>query len=163
LSHIKAQPLAFAFIANGRRSLPPPTKAHAMSTHRELIPASPLVIVVDDDAAVRNSLRFSLEVEGFAVREYVSGAESLKDAGGFSEGCLVVDHNMPAMTGLDLVARLRERAITVPTILMACHATSWLRERAIRAGIRLVEKPPLGSVLLDRIRGTGSGAAIPGE
>ena len=134
-----------------------------MSPHRELFPASPLIIVVDDDAAVRNSLRFSLEVEGFAVREYASGAGSLKDAGGFNAGCLVLDQNMPAMTGLDPVARLRERAITVPTVLMACHVTSWLRERAIRAGIRLVEKPPLGNVLLDRIRGTGSGAAVPGE
>jgi FixJ family two-component response regulator len=78
-------------------------------------------------------------------------------------GCLVVDQNMPGMTGLDLVARLRERAITVPTILMVCEATPTLKERAIRAGISLVEKPLLGNVLLDRIRVSFSRATIAGE
>jgi two-component system, LuxR family, response regulator FixJ len=134
-----------------------------MSTHHELSPAGPVVIVVDDDAAVRNSLRFSLEVEGFAVRDYASGAELLKDTGRSSGDCLVVDQNMPGMTGLDLVARLRERAITFPTILMACHVTPVLRERAVSAGISLVEKPMLGNLLLDRIRGVFSRATIAGE
>ena len=134
-----------------------------MNTPHELSPAGPVVIVVDDDAAVRNSLRFSLEVEGFAVRDYASGAELLKDTGRSGGGCLVVDQNMPGMTGLDLVARLRERAITFPIILMASRVTPVLRERAIRAGISLVEKPLLGNLLLDRIRGAFSHATIAGE
>jgi two-component system, LuxR family, response regulator FixJ len=134
-----------------------------MSTHHEFSPLGPVVIVVDGDAAVRNSLRFSLEVEGFAVRDYASGAELLKDTGRSSGDCLVVDQNMPGMTGLDLVARLRERAITFATILMACHVTPVLRERAVSAGISLVEKPMLGNLLLDRIRGVFSRATIAGE
>jgi len=46
-----------------------------MKTRDELSTAKPIVAVVDSDPAVRNSLRFSLEVEGFAVREYPGGAD----------------------------------------------------------------------------------------
>jgi two-component system response regulator FixJ len=123
-----------------------------MNSQGELSIAGPVVIVVDDDVAVRNSLKFSLEVEGFAVQVYSSGLELLNDAELPRDGCLVVDQNMPGMSGLDLVGRLRARDNVVPAILITSYPTAVLRERAAKAGVIIVEKPFLGTVLVDRIR-----------
>jgi two-component system response regulator FixJ len=111
-----------------------------------------IVIVVDDDVAVRNSLKFSLEVEGFVVRAYSGGTELLKDAELRRAGCLVIDQNMSGMNGLEVVARLRARDVVVPAILITSYPTAVLHERAAAAGIAIVEEPFLGTVLVDRIR-----------
>lgn len=111
-----------------------------------------MVIVVDDDLAVRNSLKFSLEVEGFAVRVYASGNELL-NAQAFSIcNCLVVDQRMPDMSGLELIARLRNLNVKAPAILMTTHPSGALSRLADRADIPIVEKPLLGNALVDRIR-----------
>ena len=122
-----------------------------MNTGHELSAARPVVIVVDDDPAVCNSLRFSLEVEGFVVRDFSGGAELLKDAEHSCADCFVIDDRMPGMTGLEVVARLRERNISAPVILIVSSPTPALAARAARAGVSIVEKPLLGNVLLDRI------------
>jgi two-component system, LuxR family, response regulator FixJ len=123
-----------------------------MKKQGELPALGPVVIVVDDDLAVRNSLRFSLEVEGFAVRAYSGGVELLGDAELPASDCLVVDQNMPGMNGLDLIAQLRARDIAVPAILVTSYPTAALSDRAAKAGVAIVEKPFLGTALLDRIR-----------
>jgi two-component system, LuxR family, response regulator FixJ len=111
------------------------------------------VIVVDDDAAVRNSLKFALELEGFDVRAYEGGPQTLADEGLKSEGCLVVDHYMPGMTGVELVEHLRERYVDIPAILITGKPTNELRLRAALSGIRQVlEKPLEDGALLDAIR-----------
>jgi two-component system response regulator FixJ len=128
-----------------------------MRRHGELSIARPLVIVVDDDVAVRNSLKFSLEVEGFAVRVYSGGIELLNDAELPRGGCLVIDQNMPEMNGLDLIAQLRSRAVAVPAILVTTYPTAALRTRAAKVGVAIVEKPFLGTILVDRIRELSAG------
>jgi two-component system response regulator FixJ len=122
-----------------------------MNRQGELSVAGPLVVVVDDDVAVRNSLRFSLEIEGFAVRAYSGGIELLNDTELPRDGCLVIDQNMPGMNGLDLVAQLRARDVAVPAILITSSPTAALSARAAKAGVAIVEKPLLGTALLDRI------------
>jgi two-component system response regulator FixJ len=123
-----------------------------MKTQADLPLTGPQVIVVDDDMAVRNSLKFSLEVEGFAVRVYPGGVELLSDTERPHGGCLVIDQNMPGMKGLDLIAELRARDIAVPAILVTSYPTVALRERAARAGVAIVEKPFLETALIDRVR-----------
>ena len=123
-----------------------------MKRQGESSATGPIVIVVDDDVAVRNSLKFSLEVEGFVVRAYPGGTELLKDAELRRAGCLVIDQNMSGMNGLEVVARLRARDVAVPAILITSYPTAVLRERAAAAGVTIVEKPFLGTVLVDRIR-----------
>jgi two-component system response regulator FixJ len=114
--------------------------------------ASGPVIVVDDDAAVRNSLKFALELEGFDVRVYEGGAEMLAREVPGSGGCLVVDQYMPGMTGLELVDRLRARRVDIPTILITAKGSEDLRRRAAISGIRQVlEKPLEDSALLEGI------------
>ena len=96
------------------------------------------VIVVDDDAAVRHSLKFALEQEGLAVRLFGSAEELLAATDLPTHGCLVVDQYMPRMTGVELVDRLRLRHVDLPAILITTHASSDLREAAIGSGIRQV-------------------------
>jgi two-component system response regulator FixJ len=111
-----------------------------------------VVIVIDDDLAVRNSLKFSLEVEGLTVRSYANGAQLLS-AGDLAHcNCFVVDQNMPGMSGLDLIALLRARQLSAPAILITTHPGPSLRTRAQKAGVPIVEKPLLGNGLLDKIR-----------
>ncbi|HEY4920626.1 MAG TPA: response regulator [Xanthobacteraceae bacterium] len=120
-------------------------------THEPAV-ANHLVIVVDDDAAVRGSLKFALELEGFAVRAYAKGDDLMSDAALSDCACLVIDQKLPGMTGIDVVAALRRRRIATPAILITSHPTSNLRERAAQAHIPIVEKPLLGSALIDRVR-----------
>jgi two-component system, LuxR family, response regulator FixJ len=80
------------------------------------------VLVVDDDSAVRHSLQFSLELEGFAVRLYADGRELLDDPHLPACGCLVVDQVMPGMSGLDVVDALRLRGSSNPAVLITSDA-----------------------------------------
>jgi FixJ family two-component response regulator len=123
-----------------------------MKKQGNLSTAGPLVIVVDDDLWVRDSLKFLLEAEGFAVRAYPGGLELLNDTELPRGGCLVTDQNMPGMKGLDLVAQLRARDVAVPAILITSDPTAAVSERAAKAGIAIMEKPFLGAALIDRIR-----------
>jgi len=109
-------------------------------------------LVVDDDPAVRNSLKFSLELEGFAVRLYANGRELLDDPRLPVYGCLVVDQVMPGLLGLDVVAALRDRGISSPAILITPHANPKLRQCAATAGVVVIEKPFFGNILIDAIR-----------
>jgi FixJ family two-component response regulator len=111
----------------------------------------PIVVVVDDDPAVRNSLRFSLEIEGFSVRTYSDGEELLNDTDVAASSCLVVDHNLPGTNGLQTIVKLRERHISVPAILVTSHPSALLLERATKAGIPIVGKPFIEDGLIDRI------------
>jgi len=112
------------------------------------------VIVVDDDAAVRQSLKFALELEGMNVRVYESGAQLLAEPELPKDGCLVVDYYMPSMNGVELMDRLRRRMIKLPAILITSRITEDMRQRATRSGFRqIIEKPLEDSTLLDSIRG----------
>jgi two-component system response regulator FixJ len=122
-----------------------------MEHQRDISNADP-VIVVDDDAAVRNSLKFSLQIEGFAVRTYTSPSEVLSAKELPASSCLVVDQNMPGMSGLNMLAALRKRGVSTPAILISGHVTAAMRDEAKRGGFVVVEKPFLGNVLIDCIR-----------
>lgn len=113
--------------------------------------AAPTVLIVDDDPAVRNSLQFALEIEGFAVRTYASASALLCDQNLPADGCLVLDQIMPDMTGLDLLALLRSRAVSLPAILVTTHPGPAVRQRAAIAGVGVVEKPLFGNTLLEAI------------
>jgi two-component system response regulator FixJ len=123
-----------------------------MTDQKEFSSAGCVVVVVGDDLAVRNSLKFWLELEGLTVRSYASGAELLA-AGELSRcDCLVIDESLPANNGLRLIAQLRGRQFSGPAILVTSQPSPSLRKEAEKAGVPLVEKPLLGNGLLDTIR-----------
>ena len=124
----------------------------AMDRHNGIAPLNPLVIVVDDDAAVRNSLKFLLEIDGFAVRTYES-AQELVRVGDLSDcRCLIVDQDMRHMTGFELDAALRKEGFDVPAILISENVTPALTKRASDVGIPVIEKPLVGNGLIELIR-----------
>ncbi|MGJ3263246.1 MAG: response regulator transcription factor [Salinarimonas sp.] len=114
--------------------------------------APELVVVVDDDEAVRRALTFSLQLEGLEVEAYESG-DHLLAATRSDVGCLVVDYRMPGMDGVTLVERLREIDRELPVILIASKLDPALQARAVAAGIDLVlEKPLEDAALIDGIK-----------
>jgi FixJ family two-component response regulator len=123
-----------------------------MDKHHELAVHVGVVGVVDDDPAVRKSLKFSLEIDGFVVRAYGDAKALLTETELSRFNCLVVDQNMPGTSGLDLVAELRRRGVVVPVILITSHPPKVLVARAGEAGVPIVEKPLLGNALLEKIR-----------
>lgn len=112
----------------------------------------PVVIVVDDDPAVCGSLKFALELEGFAVRTYPGAAEVLGAGGDDACDCFVIDQRMPKMSGLELIEALRRRQILTPAILIISQPNPVVSARAASAAIPIVEKPFLGNALMERIR-----------
>jgi FixJ family two-component response regulator len=110
------------------------------------------VLIVDDDPAVRGSLQFCLEVEGFLVRTYASAAELLNDEHVPENGCLVIDYRLPSLNGLDLLSQLRQRRIMLPAILVTSHPSEAVRQQISAAGAVLIEKPLLNEALLECIR-----------
>jgi FixJ family two-component response regulator len=123
-----------------------------MTLHTKLVPPRPIVLVLDDDPAVRSSLKFALEVEGFAVRVYPTGSDLLDEQDMPESGCLVTDYHLRGMNGLDLLARLRERKVRLPAILITTDPSAAVRSRAASAGVHLVEKPLLSDALFLGIR-----------
>jgi len=112
-----------------------------------------LILVVDDDTAVLNSLGFMLETEGFEVRAFSDIGELLHADSIHEANCLVVDYLMPAMNGFDVLGSLRRRQITAPAILITPRCDETLVGRAVAAGFaRVVEKPHLEDELVRAIR-----------
>jgi two-component system response regulator FixJ len=100
------------------------------------------IFVVDDDAAIRDSLRMMLEASGYTVRDFASAQAFLSDANLQDGGCLIVDIRMPGMGGLELQEELVRRKANVPVIVMTGHGDVPLAVRAMRAGaMDFVEKP----------------------
>ncbi len=98
---------------------------------------------------VLDSLRFLLEVAGYRVTAYASAAAFLAGGQPWPE-CLILDHHMPQMTGLDLVARLREAGITARIMLITASYSAAIGERAAELGVvKVLEKPPSEEDLLD--------------
>jgi two-component system response regulator FixJ len=112
-----------------------------------------VIIVVDDDPAVRAALKFSLELEGFRVHLCRSGLDLLAHPALQQSDCIILDYRMPEMDGLDVLAELASRAVPTPVIFITGPITAALRARAIRAGAkRVLEKPLLDGILTEHIR-----------
>ncbi len=111
------------------------------------------VFVVDDDDAVRNSMRWLVESVGLPVETYASAREFLETHDPNRPGCLVLDVRMPGMSGLDLQEKLHEKGIVIPIIVVSGHGDVPTAVRAIKAGaVEFIEKPVNDQLLLDTIQ-----------
>ena len=98
--------------------------------------------LVDDDDAVRDSLKTLLESYGLAVREYKSAVDFLNAPGTRNCGCLILDLHLPVLSGLDLIGIMRERAVQIPVVFITGRSDKETRERAMRAGaVAFLDKP----------------------
>jgi len=110
--------------------------------------ANPTIHLVDDDDAVRDSMRALLESYGMDVRDYVSGEEFL--SGEKKErSCLLLDMHMPGLNGIEVLESMRRCGSSLPVIVVSGRSDPGLKERAMRAGaLALFEKPVNDALLL---------------
>jgi FixJ family two-component response regulator len=100
------------------------------------------VYIVDDDEAMRDSLKWLLESRGLKVELYPSGEAFLRAFSGGLRGCVVLDVRMPGMSGMDLYTRLKARASTLPVIFITGHGDVPMAVSALKKGAAdFIEKP----------------------
>jgi two-component system, LuxR family, response regulator FixJ len=116
-------------------------------------PEDCVVHVVDDDGALRRSLRFLLESVEWQVRLHASAEEFLQAvAPPGAPSCVLLDIRMPAMSGLELQQVLRDRGIDMPIIFMTGHADVSMAVQAMKSGAAdFIEKPFKDQVVLEAV------------
>lgn len=112
----------------------------------------PVLVLVDDDPAVRHALGFAFETAGVRVHTFADAEAVLNVHDRTAWSCLVLDQKLPGMSGLDLLERLRAAGVEAPTILITTHPTRITRQRALEAGVEIVEKPLLDNQLSKKVR-----------
>jgi len=111
------------------------------------------VFVVDDDQAMRSSLKWLIESVGLAVESFASADEFLRSYYPGRAGCLLLDVRMPGMSGLELQEYLIEHQIEIPVIIITGHGDVHMAVRAMKSGaVDFIEKPFNDEMLLDAIR-----------
>ena len=113
----------------------------------------PTVFIVDDDEAVRNSLRFLFKSVGVATKAFASAAEFLDNYQPSQPGCLVLDVRMPGMSGLELQEQLNLRGAVIPVIFITGHGDIPMAVEAMQHGaFDFLQKPFRDQDLIDRIQ-----------
>ncbi len=115
--------------------------------------AEPTVFIVDDERAVRESIRWLVESVGLDVEVFASALEFLDTYDSGRPGCVVLDVRMPGMGGVDALETFRARGITMPVIVITGHGDVSTAVRAMKQGaVDFIEKPFSDQLLLDRIQ-----------
>jgi FixJ family two-component response regulator len=110
------------------------------------------VFVVDDDTAVRHGLRFMLRAAGYSVEAFPSARSFLEDYDPRRGGCLLLDVQMPQMSGFELQQQLNVRGWRIPVIFISGHGTVPQAIAAVKAGaFDFIEKPLREDTLLESI------------
>jgi FixJ family two-component response regulator len=110
------------------------------------------VFVVDDDSAMRDSLRWLLESVGLRVETFATGEEFLDTCDPSRSGCVLLDVHMPGMDGLTVERHLHERDIALPVIILTAYADGATAARASTLGaLAFLKKPCDDQILLDTV------------
>jgi two-component system response regulator FixJ len=113
----------------------------------------PIVFVVDDDQAIRSSLKWLIESVGLQVEAYASADEFMRSYYPGRAGCLLLDVRMPGMSGLELQEHFARNDIHIPIIIITGHGDVPMAVRAMKAGaIDFIDKPFNDELLLESIR-----------
>jgi FixJ family two-component response regulator len=117
-----------------------------------------LIHIVEDDLAIRESLKLLLETRGYKVDAFESGEELLARGDNTKCGCVVLDVNLPGASGFEVLAQLRQQGVTTPAIFMSGRADPSMMTQAERAqAVAFFAKPVAPSALLSAIaRATGA-------
>ncbi len=130
-----------------RRAFPPVDRIGVRLNNEK-----PIVYVLDDDTAVRDSLEALFTSVGLETRTYSSPEALLRKLTPSARGCLVLDMRLPSMGGLILQELLAKRGIQLPILVLTGHADVPSAVRAMRQGaVDFIEKPYNEQVLLDRV------------
>ena len=117
----------------------------------KILPAS--VYIVDDDEAVRTSVRFLIRSVGLQAQAFASAQEFLGAYDPRQPGCLLLDVRMPGMSGLDLQQELNRRGATIPVVFITGHGDVPMAVEAMQQGaFDFLQKPFRDQDLLDRVQ-----------
>ena len=108
---------------------------------REVLAAPEWVLVVDDDAAIREMLAALLEAEGFAVEAAATGEEALMKRRDYA--VVVLDSELPGVSGIDVARRLRRDHCAAGLVLYSGHVTPEVRAASEALGVPAVDKTQL--------------------
>jgi len=112
----------------------------------------PVVYIVDDDAAVRESLEYLVESVGLSARAYDSVEAWRQDFDPARAGCILLDVRLPGESGLKALEQFDALGIDIPTLILTGYGTVRTAVRAMRAGaVDVIEKPYEQQELLDRV------------
>jgi two-component system response regulator FixJ len=117
------------------------------------MPTSRFVHVIDDDDALRDSLRFLFASAKIDVKTYESATVFLAALPGIKGGCILTDVRMPQLSGIELLRRLKSMSVDLPVIVMTGHGDIALAVDAMKEGAtEFLEKPFDDEVLLKAVR-----------
>ena len=113
----------------------------------------PIVYVIDDDDAVRQSLEFLLKTAGISARGFDSAKAFLNVLPAIKSGCIITDVRMPEITGIDLLRHVKENGLDIPVIVITGHGDIALAVEAMKIGaVDFLEKPFDDDLLLAAVR-----------
>jgi two-component system response regulator FixJ len=111
------------------------------------------VYIIDDDRMARESLKGLIESAGLPVQVYESGLNFLDQVDTSMSGCVLLDVRMPDINGMELYAKLKQRDILLPVIIVTGHADVAMAVRAMKAGAYdFIEKPYNDALMLERVQ-----------
>jgi FixJ family two-component response regulator len=117
------------------------------------VQTSKLIVIVDDDESMQDSLRDLIESTGLVARCFGSAEEFLESDLHCGAACLIVDIRMPKMSGLELQARLKEEKCDIPIIFISAYGNARMRIQAMREGaVEFLAKPLDHQLLLKTVR-----------
>lgn len=123
----------------------PQGKAHLQQT--------PTIAIVDDDGSVRLSTESLVRSVGYAARTFASAQEFLCSPGLSETACLIVDVQMPVMSGVDLQGELLKRGYRIPIIFITAFPEDRVRDQVLEAGaVCYLVKPFNGGAIIDYLR-----------
>jgi FixJ family two-component response regulator len=136
-------------LSNTRKSSAPASLHTPSAVGR---PKRPRICVVDDDEAVRDSLRLLLEANGYRVKAF-SDCKTFLDSANFEKmTCVVLDINFPGLNGLEALSDMRSRGAALPVIIVSAHLSIAEKARAESLGVTdIFLKPVYGSELIDTV------------
>jgi FixJ family two-component response regulator len=117
-------------------------------------PTAPTVVVVDDDISVRESLELLIQNEGWQPALFESANDFLARLSTVSPSCLILDINLPDLSGLDIQQRITDEKFSTPIIFITGYGDIPTSVRAMKAGAaEFLTKPLDDEVMLEAIRG----------
>lgn len=129
---------------------------------------APLIRIVDDEEGMRESLAFMLRQEGYDCTAYESAAAFLKSDSPSRPGCLLLDVQMPGMTGLELQAEMNKRGLTIPIVFLSAHGDLDMAVDAMRRGAsafiqKTADRTRLMEAITDAVERSEKPSKNPGE
>lgn len=126
--------------------------------------ADPIIYVVDDDDAVRQSLEFLLSTAGIKSRGFESGKAFLEALPQINAGCVITDVRMPEITGIELLKHVQQHKPDLPVIVITGHGDISLAVEAMKIGaVDFLEKPFEDDVLIAAVKSALSDVADNGK